>query len=123
MKNSPSMRGARSDGGKTVVNLTSRGLSVLSRFGEFQIYLRPKAQDLRPNVHGGRGKNRPAVVVQCDQNNRRLQNTVVVMITGNVQRVQSESTQFLVDPSTADGQSWIPWQSVFTQSTRYMVMT
>ena len=58
-----------------------------------------------PYQDGARGKNRPALVVQCDRNNRRLQNTVVAMITGNIQRAQTEPTQLLVDPSTADGQS------------------
>lgn len=28
-----------------------------------------------PYQDGGRGKNRPALVLQCDRNNRRLQNT------------------------------------------------
>ena len=58
-----------------------------------------------PYQDGARGKNRPALVVQCDHNNRRLQNTVVAMITGNVQRAQTEPTQLLVDPSTPNGQS------------------
>jgi mRNA-degrading endonuclease toxin of MazEF toxin-antitoxin module len=57
-----------------------------------------------PYQDGSRGKNRPALVIQCDANNRRLQNTVVAMITGNVQRADSEATQLLVDPSTPDGQ-------------------
>ena len=58
-----------------------------------------------PYQDGTRGKNRPALVVQCDRNNQRLQNTVVAMITGNVQRAQTEPTQLLIDPSTPDGQS------------------
>ena len=58
-----------------------------------------------PYQDGARGKNRPALVVQCDHNNRRLQNTVVAMITGNVQRVQTEATRLMVDPSTSDGRS------------------
>jgi mRNA-degrading endonuclease toxin of MazEF toxin-antitoxin module len=37
-----------------------------------------------PFATGGGGKNRPAVVVQCDRDNRRLSNTIVAMITGNV---------------------------------------
>jgi len=70
--------------------MTARGDAVIVQF---------------PYQDGTRGKNRPALVVQCDQNNRRLQNTVVAMITGNIQRAQTESTQLLVDPSTAEGQS------------------
>jgi mRNA interferase MazF len=58
-----------------------------------------------PYQDGTRGKNRPALVVQCDENNRRLQNTVVAMITGNIQRAGTEPTQLLVDRSTPEGQS------------------
>jgi mRNA-degrading endonuclease toxin of MazEF toxin-antitoxin module len=58
-----------------------------------------------PYQDGTRGKNRPALVVQCDEHNRRLQNTVVAMITGNIQRAGTEPTQLLVDPSTPEGQS------------------
>ena len=58
-----------------------------------------------PYQDGTRGKNRPALVLQCDENNRRLQNTIIAMITGNIQRAQTEPTQLLVDPSTPEGQS------------------
>ena len=58
-----------------------------------------------PYQDGTRGKDRPALVVQCDQNNRRLQNVVVAMITGNIRLAQTEPTQLLVDPSTPEGQS------------------
>jgi len=37
-----------------------------------------------PFISGGGGKNRPALVVQCDRDNQRLSNTIVAMITGNV---------------------------------------
>ena len=57
-----------------------------------------------PYQEGTRGKNRPALVVQCDRNNHRLQNTLIAMITGNIERAQTEPTQLLVDPSTAEGQ-------------------
>src|SRR4051812_46348521 len=50
-------------------------------------------------------KDRPAVVVQCDRNNRRLLSTVVAPITSNAKRVATEPTQFLIDPATPDGQS------------------
>ena len=56
-----------------------------------------------PFQDGTRGKNRPALVVQCDENNRRLRNTVIAMITGNVRLAASESSQFLVDPATTEG--------------------
>jgi mRNA interferase MazF len=57
-----------------------------------------------PYVTGGGSKNRPALVVQCDRNNQRLQNTIVAMITGNVRLATTEPTQILIDPSTPDGQ-------------------
>ncbi len=50
-------------------------------------------------------KDRPAVVVQCDRNNRRLMSTVVAAVTTNLKRVHREPTQFLVDPATPDGAS------------------
>lgn len=50
-------------------------------------------------------KERPAVVVQCDRNNRRLLSTIVAGITTNLRRVATEPTQFLIDPSTPDGAS------------------
>jgi mRNA-degrading endonuclease toxin of MazEF toxin-antitoxin module len=58
-----------------------------------------------PFTTGGAGKNRPAVVVQCDRDNQRLSNTIVTMITGNVGYALTEPTQLLVDPSTTDGKS------------------
>lgn len=55
-------------------------------------------------VEGRGGKKRPALVVQNDRDNRRLANTVVAMISGNVGHA-AEATQLLVDPATADGDS------------------
>ncbi len=48
------------------------------------------------------GKERPAVIVQCDRNNGRLLSTLVVGVTTNLRHV-GEPTQFLVDPATPDG--------------------
>jgi mRNA-degrading endonuclease toxin of MazEF toxin-antitoxin module len=48
-------------------------------------------------------KDRPAVVVQCDRNNRRLLSTIVAGITTNLKRVSTEPTQFLVDPAAPEG--------------------
>jgi mRNA-degrading endonuclease toxin of MazEF toxin-antitoxin module len=50
-------------------------------------------------------KDRPAIVVQCDRNNRRLLSTVVAAVTTNVKRVAVEPAQFLIDPATPDGKS------------------
>ncbi len=58
-----------------------------------------------PYVGGGKGKNRPAVVVQCDRLNKQIQNTIVAMVTGNTRLVGKEPTQFLIDPSTPEGAS------------------
>jgi mRNA interferase MazF len=56
-----------------------------------------------PYTDGRRGKFRPALVVQNDRNNGRLQNTIVAMITGNVERAEKEATQLLVDPDKPTG--------------------
>jgi mRNA-degrading endonuclease toxin of MazEF toxin-antitoxin module len=48
-------------------------------------------------------KERPAVIVQCDRNNRRLISTLVAGITSNIRHVGREPSQFLVDPSTPEG--------------------
>ncbi|MBN8628346.1 MAG: type II toxin-antitoxin system PemK/MazF family toxin [Planctomycetes bacterium] len=58
-----------------------------------------------PFVDGGRGKNRPALVVQADLNNRRLQNTIVAMISGNVRLAGHVASQVLVDPQSVGGRS------------------
>ncbi len=55
-------------------------------------------------VDGG-SKKRPAVVVQCDNLNGKLANTILAMVTGNTQFVNKEPTQFLIDPATPDGKS------------------
>jgi mRNA interferase MazF len=57
-----------------------------------------------PYADGRRGKNRPALVIQSDRDNRRLANTIVAMISGNL-RHASESTQVLIDPAQTDGAS------------------
>jgi mRNA-degrading endonuclease toxin of MazEF toxin-antitoxin module len=57
-----------------------------------------------PYADGGRGKNRPSLVIQNDRDNHRLANTVVAMISGNI-RFAAEPTQVLVDPATEPGVS------------------
>ena len=47
-------------------------------------------------------KIRPAVVVQSDAENRRLANTVLAMITGNLADA-GRPTTVIVDPRTPDG--------------------
>jgi mRNA-degrading endonuclease toxin of MazEF toxin-antitoxin module len=70
--------------------MTKRGDVVIVRF---------------PYAGGGGAKVRPAVVVQCDRLNRKIQNTLVAMITGNISLVGVEPTQFLIDPATPEGAS------------------
>jgi mRNA-degrading endonuclease toxin of MazEF toxin-antitoxin module len=48
-------------------------------------------------------KRRPAVVVQCDRNNPRLNSAVVAMITSNTSLALREPTQVFIDITTADG--------------------
>jgi mRNA interferase MazF len=57
-----------------------------------------------PFASGSGSKLRPALVVQCDRNNARLSNTIIVQITTNIRRV-AEPTQLLLDPSTDEGRS------------------
>ena len=58
-----------------------------------------------PFVGGAQGKTRPAVVVQCDRLNQKIDNSIVAMNTGNVKLAGKEPTQFLIDPTTPEGAS------------------
>jgi len=57
-----------------------------------------------PYVEGRGGKKRPALVVQNDRDNGRLTNTIVAMISGNIEHA-NEANQLLVDPATPEGDS------------------
>ena len=48
-------------------------------------------------------KIRPALVVQCDHNNQRLQNVIVAVITKTIKNAIHEPTQLLIDLSTPEG--------------------
>ena len=56
-----------------------------------------------PQAPGQSPKRRPALVVQADQNNARLTNSIFVMITGNTSLADKEATQLLIDISTPEG--------------------
>jgi mRNA interferase MazF len=56
-----------------------------------------------PYTSGTGSKMRPALVVQSDQNNKRLSNVILAPITSTTHR-QNEPTQFVVDPASAEGQ-------------------
>jgi len=53
----------------------------------------------------GGAKIRPAVVVQCDANNARLQDVIVAMITRTTKHAKTEPTQLLIDIMTPDGKA------------------
>lgn len=55
-----------------------------------------------PNVGSPGGKVRPALVVQSDHNNARLNETIIAAVTSNTSRVREE-TQLLIDLATPDG--------------------
>ena len=50
-------------------------------------------------------KVRPALVVQCDRNNDRLDDVILVMITSVIARATAEPTQLFVEISAPEGQS------------------
>jgi mRNA interferase MazF len=59
-----------------------------------------------PFSEGTGSKVRPALVVQCDANNRRLESTLIVQITSRVHLARKEPTQLLIEvASTAGRQS------------------
>ncbi len=57
-----------------------------------------------PNVGSPGGKVRPALIVQSDHNNARLNETIIAAITSNTTRVH-EATQLLIDLATPDGRA------------------
>ena len=54
-----------------------------------------------PFSTGTGSKKRPALVVQCDRNNVRLQDTIVAIITSNLAAVH-EPTQYAIDNTHPD---------------------
>jgi mRNA-degrading endonuclease toxin of MazEF toxin-antitoxin module len=55
-----------------------------------------------PNVGASGGKVRPALVVQSDHNNARLNETIIAAITSNTSRTH-EATQLLIQVTTPGG--------------------
>jgi mRNA interferase MazF len=55
-----------------------------------------------PNVGSPGGKLRPALIVQSDHNNTRLNETIIAAITSNISRVY-ENSQLLIEVATPDG--------------------
>jgi mRNA interferase MazF len=58
---------------------------------------------LYPFASGPGASRRPALIVQNDRDNRRLDNTLMAQITTNVRRAH-EPTQLLIERSTPEGQ-------------------
>ncbi len=52
---------------------------------------------------GSGTKNRPAVVVQADYENRRVNTTIVAMVTTRIHRAALEPTQVYIDIATPEG--------------------
>ncbi len=56
-----------------------------------------------PFASGTGSKVRPALVVQADRNNSRLENSVIVQITSRIQHAHSEPTQLLIRMNSPEG--------------------
>lgn len=56
-----------------------------------------------PFASGKGGKRRPALVLQNDDDNQKLANTVIAQITGNLQRIGDKS-HVLIEVATSEGQ-------------------
>jgi mRNA interferase MazF len=50
-------------------------------------------------------KKRPALVVQCDRNNQRLDDVILALITSATSRAQREPTQLLVNVKSSAGRA------------------
>ncbi len=57
-----------------------------------------------PYADGSGSKLRPALVVQSDVYNQKLNAVILAVITGNL-RHAAEASNLLIDPATADGAS------------------
>ncbi len=57
-----------------------------------------------PFASGTGSKVRPAVVIQCDRNNSRLDNTIIAQLTSRTRYAKSEPTQILIEAASAAGQ-------------------
>ena len=57
-----------------------------------------------PFASGVGRKVRPAVVIQCDRNNVRLDNTIIAQITSRTRHAKTEPTQLLIESASPAGQ-------------------
>ena len=56
-----------------------------------------------PFASGGGSKVRPALIIQADRNNSRLDNTVIVQITSRIRFARTEPMQLLQESASAAG--------------------
>ena len=56
-----------------------------------------------PFASGGGGKRRPCVVIQNDEDNRKLANTIIAQITTNLSR-RGDKSHLFIDVALPDGQ-------------------
>jgi mRNA interferase MazF len=72
-----------------------------------------------PFTEPGRSKVRPAVVVQNDQDNQKIQKSIIAMVTGNLRR-RGDQSHCYVDPDDPEGASSVSvshhWFHVITSS-------
>jgi mRNA interferase MazF len=57
-----------------------------------------------PFASGTGSKVRPAVVIQCERNNARLDNTIIAQLTSRTQYAKAEPTQLLIEAASPAGQ-------------------
>lgn len=57
-----------------------------------------------PFASGTGSKTRPALVVQCDRNNSRIDNTIIAQITSRTRFARTEPTQLLIEAASPAGQ-------------------
>jgi mRNA interferase MazF len=57
-----------------------------------------------PFASGVGSKVRPAIVIQCDRNNVRLDNTIIAQITSRTRNAKTEPTQVLIESASPAGQ-------------------
>ena len=75
-----------------------------------------------PFASGSGSKVRPALVVQCDVNNGRLDNTILAQITSRVRLATTEPTQLLLVVDSLEGkQSGLLSDSAVTCENLYTV--
>lgn len=71
-----------------------------------------------PFGEGVGAKERPAVIVQCDTDIRRLDTILVAMVTSKTQRAGREMRHVLIDINTDDGRATGLWMNSVVNCTQ-----